>query len=186
MISAICTMCYNTFPSWQDEVILSTLMQKSSLFPGLYITFCLLLLRNTCMCSWRVNGRWLATGVWIPSVLNSTFSFFPPAARIHFPPVFTAFKVGQIKAVLELQTFIALHFLFSFTHFPQMISCICFPQTVSFLAATLGSLLKNQRTHKVRSYQSCSLLNSNKLAVTFWVHCSHFDAGPSVMFCFYT
>lgn len=115
MISAICAMCYNTFPPWRDEVILSILMQKSSLFPGLYITFCLLLLRNTCICSWGVNGRWLATGVWIPSVLNSSFSFFPPAARIYFPHAFTAYKVGQIKAVLELQTFIALHFPF-FVH----------------------------------------------------------------------
>lgn len=58
---------------------------------------------------------------------------------------------------------------FLFTHSPQMKSCICFPKTVSFLAEVCGSLLTKgyRSSHKERSYQSCSLLRSHKLTVTF-------------------
>lgn len=45
---------------------------------------------------------------------------------------------------------------------------------------------KNHSAHKMRSYQSFSAPNSNKLAVTFSVHGFWSAAGLSVTFCFYT
>lgn len=104
-----------TLTRWiqQDEVILSILMKRSSLFPGLYMTtFCPLSLQNTWICFWGMNGRWLTTEVWIPMVLNSTFSLLLLQPKYFFFFIFYCIKVDQIKAVLELQSFIALHFPF--------------------------------------------------------------------------
>lgn len=148
-----------------------------------------LLVQNTRVCFWRMTGRWLTTELPIPRILNSTFSFFfVPTVENHIFFSFYCNKVDQIKSSAQAAKFLSLStffFVFFFFDFSQMISCICFPAVVSCLAAAFVSLLKKKRrNHKVRSYQSCSLLNSNKLAVTFWVHCFHCAAGLSVIFWF--
>ncbi len=95
-----------TLTAWQDEVILSTWAKKSSLFPGFYATFCLFLLQKTWICPCRRNSRWLTTVVWIPMV----FLFYSCSQNPFIP--FYCIKVDQIKALLELQSFIAPHFPF--------------------------------------------------------------------------
>lgn len=134
-----------------------------------------------------LKNEWQVTGYRSLNSHGTQFHFFSfaPAAKIHFFHRFYGIKVDQIKAGLELQSFIALPLSFLFTHFPQMISCICFPQTVSFLAAVFGSLLKTRVPIKWEVIKVVLLLNSNKLTVTFWVHCFSTDAGLSVIFCFY-
>lgn len=94
------------------------------------------------------------------------FFFLIPAAKIDLFFHFYCTKANQIKAVLELQSFITLHFLFVHSFSTHGILHL-FPSNGVFLGNRVQQSFKNQRTHKVRSYQSCSPLNGNKLAVTF-------------------
>lgn len=132
-----------------------------------------------------LENEWQVTGYWS---LNSHFHFFffTPAANMRFFLHFSCIKVltrskccSNCK-VLSPSTFLFVH-LFSTDDILHL-----FPPNGVFLGNRVRQSFQNQSTHKVRSYQSCSLLNSNKLAVTFWVHCFYSDAGQFVIFCFNT
>lgn len=103
-------------------------------------------------CSTLWKNEWQVTGCRVLNSLDAQFHFFLFHPCSEKPSAFFLLlrRWGRPdQSVWEQQSFIAPHFLF--THFSQMISCICFPQTVSFLAAVLSSL----SSHKVRSYKSC-------------------------------
>lgn len=116
--------------------------------------------------------------------------FFIPAEKTHHAfPLYCA-EVDQIKAALELQSFIATTFLFVHSFSTDDILHL-FPSNGVFLGSCVHQSLKEKKrttkkhsTHKVRSYQSCPLLSGNKLVVTFWVHCSCSAAGLSVILVF--
>lgn len=134
-------------------------------FPGLYTTFCLVLLQNTWVCSYRMNGRWLATEVWIPMVLNSTFSYTLLQRKSIFSLLLRWGRPDQSGAR-------AAEFYRPPLSFCSLIFRRWYPASVSLKWCLFWQPCSAVfSAYKVRSYQTCFSLNSNKLAVTFWVHC---------------
>lgn len=163
-----------TLKIWQEAI----LMKKSA--PSYVFTPSHFIVKYMNM---LVENEWQVTGY---RSLNSHgvevyFFFFTPTAKIHFFFHFYCIKVDRIIVALELQSFIALFSFCSLIFHRWYPASVSLKRCLSWQPHSAVFKIK-QSTHKVKSYQSCSLLNSNKLAVTFWVHCFYFDAGLSGIF----